>query len=160
MSKKILSEELTVLTKNPGNTYGGKVRVYNAKFDLAENTVKSGDLLSVCLKPYGGVVLGVLAVSSVKQMAGFTVNGETYTDGVKTFSSAKYGAIAAGTPASEESAETPVQEVPSLKADSPVWVCKAGSGGQGLFAEDITITPSADLPLSGVLEFKVFVGIV
>lgn len=161
MAKKVLSCELSDLEKNAGNSYGGKVRCYKAKFDLAQMaaaslSVASGDIMKLCDKPQGACLVAVLVNASAAQTAGFTINGEALSaDGKKSLSSAKYGQIAAGTPAQGETAA-----VNSLKADTPIWVCKAGVDDQTAYAEEITVTPSAALGSTGVIEFKVFVAIV
>jgi len=160
MANKVLSCELTDLEKNVGNSYGGKVRCYKATFDLAALaaagvSVKAGDLMKLCDKPQGACLIAVIAVSSAEQTAGFTVNGQSEdANGAKALSSAKYGSIEAGQPAQ---GETPA--VYSLEADTPVFVCKAGVDDQTSYAEEITLTPSANLGASGVLEFRVFVAI-
>lgn len=161
MSKRILSYELTDLEKNVGNSYGGKVRAYKAKFDLAALnaagiSIKSGDYMKLCDKPHGAALVGVMAVSSAALTAGFTVNGQNLdASGQKVLAAGKYGSLAAGTPAQGESAA-----VYSVKADSPVWIAKAGANDQMDWVEEIGITPSADLAATGVIEFVVLVSIV
>lgn len=161
MSKRVLSYELTDLEKNVGNSYGGTVRAYKAKFDLAALnaagiSVKSGDFMKICDKPQGAVLLGVMAVSSAALTAGFAVNGQNLdASGKKVLAAGKYGSIAAGTPAQSETSA-----VYSVEADKPVWIGKAGANDQMDWIEEIGVTPSADLAATGVIEFTAFVSIV
>ncbi len=148
--EKILSCELTDLSKNAGNSYDGVVRVYNAKFDLAARAaadlpaITADDLLKLCDKPHGGVLLAIVAVSDTAQTATFSVNGQSKDshDAVKTLAAAKYGTVKA------------------LEANAPILVVKPGAGEQTLYDEEITLTPDKTLGTSGILEFKVFVGLV
>jgi hypothetical protein len=144
---KINSIELDNIKKLSGNSYNGRVKVFSATFDLSKFATPptTTDLLKLCTKPHGGILLGIIGNSSAANAKTFTVNGESkdaQTE-IKTLVAGKYGAVAAVT-----------------TANTPVLVNFAcANADQTLYDEEITLTPSGALPAAGILNFLVLVGL-